>query len=103
VRDFVRFDLPRGADPGRLRDALAAHFKRERLGHVRRAVLILAAVVALPLWIEVGWPGRLARGLVGAGFALFAVLGLVLVGVCVREYTWSRRSEPERERRDQEP
>jgi hypothetical protein len=93
VADFVKFELRTDDDRRRMHERLTAQFRGERLRTLRRAVATLAAVMSLPLWVEVGWPRLLARRAVGMSFAVFAVLGVVLVGLVVREYTWYRRGE----------
>ena len=90
---FVKFELRSDEDREHMRTALTAQFKEERLRTLRRALATLTAVLSLPLWIEVGWPGFLAQRAVGLAFALFAVAAVVLVGLAVREYTWYRRGE----------
>ncbi len=95
--DIVKLELRSDEDRRRMRDVLTAHFKEERLRTLRRALATLAAVLSLPLWIEVGWPGFLARRAVGLAFALFAVAAVILVGLAVREYTWYRRGERARD------
>jgi hypothetical protein len=101
MSEFVKFELRSAEDRSRMQEALTAQFRCERLGMARRAAATLATTMALPLWIEVGWPGLLSRRAVGIVFALFAVLWILLVAMMVREYTWHRRSERARERRDQ--
>jgi hypothetical protein len=96
VSDFIKFELRTDEDRRRLQEVLTAQFRCERLRLARRAAATLCSVIALPLWIEVGWPGFLARRAVGLGFALFAVFGILLVGMVIREYTWHRRSEQAR-------
>ncbi len=93
MADFMKFELRSEGDRRHLREALTAQFKEERLRTLRRALATVTAVLSLPLWVEVGWPGFLARRAVGLAFALFAVASVVLVGIAVREYTWYRRGE----------
>jgi hypothetical protein len=99
VPDFVKFELRSDDDKRLMHECLTAQFRGERLRMARRAVATLATVVSLPLWLQAGWPGFLARRTVGVAFALFAVLGVALVGLAIREYTWHRRGERARERR----
>ena len=91
--DFVRFDVRTDEDRRRMRECLSARSHAERLRTLRRALATAAAVTSLPLWIQAGWPGYLARRTVAGAFALFAVLGVTLVAIAVREYTWYRRGE----------
>jgi hypothetical protein len=91
MADHVKFELRSDEDRRRLHQRLTAQFRSERLRTLRRAVATMAAVLSVPLWVEVGWPRLLARRAVAVSFALFAVLGAVLVGLAVREYTWYRR------------
>jgi hypothetical protein len=88
---LVRLEVDGGATPGAMRQAIMAHFKCERLRRTRAWLVWVPALASVPLWVEAGWPGLLAHRAVVLGLALWAAAAVALVGVLVREYTWSRR------------
>jgi hypothetical protein len=95
--DYIKFELRTDADRRRMHECLTAQFRGERLRTLRRALASVTAVVSVPLWVQAGWPGQLARRTVAVAFALFAVLGVALVTLAIREYTWYRRGERARD------
>ena len=100
MQDLRKLELRTDEDRRRMQQVVSARLRCDRLRTVRHAVAALVTVVAVPLWTEAGWPGFLTRRAVGLAFALFAALGILLVGTAAWEYTWYRRSERTCARRD---
>ncbi|HEY3351789.1 MAG TPA: hypothetical protein VGQ83_00950 [Polyangia bacterium] len=90
---YVKFEFSQAQDPGgaRMRDALVAHFRYERLGAIRVGLVHAVALGGAFPCVVAGWPGALRRSTAAFGLALWAVGFLALLVVGALEYRWYRR------------
>ena len=90
--DFVAVRAPRQEE----RENLAAIFKAigalERASELRRLLVHLLAIMALPVWVAALWPAAISPGLRQAALAGWG-LGLVMVLLSLLHEAWCRQQK----------
>ncbi len=74
----------------RLDAVLLADAARERARAVRDLLIALLALLGLPLFLLVAWPGHFSTGVRALAAAGWAVAALAVVAALAREHWWTR-------------
>jgi hypothetical protein len=94
MREGVTLDedfLPLPARKGSRLDAiLIADAARERVRALRAGLVALVAVLGLPLWIVVAWPGRFSSDVRVTAATAWILGALGVLAALGREWWWAR-------------